>query len=497
MEQAIPYQRKNWQNGNGHAKENGLSNYVFGKVQPQAIPLEEAVLGALMLDRDAFLRVSDILSAESFYPESHQHIYRAISSLFERFEPIDILTVTEEMRKTGTLDKVGGYYLVELTHRVASSANIEYHARIIAQKHIRRRLIETATAIIRDAYEDITDDFDLLDRAESEFFKIGHNKAKRAVSISDLTMDVLTETEAAMLNTNETIGISSGLRALDKEMGGWRPPDLVIVAGRPAMGKTALALKIAMGAAKAGTAVGFFSLEMSKGQLTHRMVCMEAKVNGQLARNGKLTKDEFLQMQRAKPVIDALDIYIEDTAAMRIGELRSLARRLKMQRGIGLLIVDYLQLMRGDAQGKNREQEVAEISAGLKAIAKDLNIPVIALAQLSRAVETRGGSKRPQMSDLRESGAIENDADMVIFPYRPEYYGIETDENGNSLKGVAELIIGKNRHGKSGVSIMVGFDEFWALFRDLERTANDFPTFEPTALPISATERKNEEDIPF
>lgn len=477
-----------------------LSKYVFGRIQPQAIPLEEAVLGALMLDREALPMVMDILRPESFYIESHQHIYRAIIRLFEHSNPVDLLTVTEELRKSGDLEKAGGgYYLVELSHRVASAANIEYHSRIIVQKHIQRELIRISTETTRDAYEDTTDVFNLLEKTESSLFNIGHKKAKGASRISDLTTAVLIETEAAMNHVGETVGIPSGLSALDKETGGWRSPDLVIVAARPAMGKTSLALKFAMGAAQAGTPVGVFSLEMSRSQLVHRMVCMQAGVNGQNARNGKLSRDDFRRMCEAQSEVDALQIYIEDAPALSVMEVRAGARRLKMQRGIGLVIVDYLQLMTGSGErGQNREREVAQISAGLKALAKELEVPVIALAQLSRAVETRGGSKRPQMSDLRESGAIENDADMVIFPYRPEYYGILEDENGSSLKGVAELIIGKNRHGRC-CPVMVGFDDTSARFHNLEEAQTQFPVKAPDTIPASAIRqaRENEQDLPF
>lgn len=499
MEQQAIYHR----NGNGRAKTADLSSYVFGKVQPQATELEEAVLGALMLDRDALMLVADILTPETFYLESHQNAYRAIMRLFEAQSPIDLLTVTEQMRKDGTIETVGGgYYLVELSHRVASSANIEYHARIIAQKHIQRQLIVTATETIRDAYEDVTDAFALLEKTEVSLFKIGHRKAKSAQHVRDITTEVILEAERAMQYTGECIGIPSGIRALDKETGGWRSPDLVIIAGRPAMGKTALALTIAKGAAKSGSGVAFFSLEMSKAQLVQRLVCMEGKVNGQMARNGKLTQDDFRRMCEAQPVVDGMPIYIEDTPAMSVIELRAAARRLKMKHGIGAVIVDYLQLMKGSERGKIREQEIAEISGGLKALAKELEVPVIALAQLSRAVEIRGGSKRPQMSDLRESGAIENDADMVIFPYRPEYYQIMEDENGNSLAGIAELILGKNRHGRAGISVMCGFDEFYALFRDLdEKPSNQFPGQPTGALPAydpSAGIKPNKnEDAPF
>lgn len=497
MESQATYNRR--RNSNGHAtkEQAGLEHYAFGRVMPQALPLEEAVLGALMLDSEAFTAVMDVLTPEAFYTDSHQMIYLAMQTMYARFDPIDLLTITEELRRTGELDKVGGgYYLVELSHRVASAANIEYHARIIVQKHIQRQLIHAATNTIRDAYEDQADAFQLLEQTESAFFNIGHRTAQPAVPVSQITAAVIQETEAAMSamqNGQEVIGVPSGLTALDKETGGWRAPDLIIVAARPGMGKSALALKFAT---DARCPVVIFSLEMSREQLTHRMICAAAGVNGQDARNGKLSADDFRRMTEAQPKIDALPIHIDDTPAVSIQYVRSHARRLKQRHGIGLIIVDYLQLMKGDS-GKVREQEVAEVSAGLKAIAKELNVPVIALAQLSRAVETRGGSKRPQPSDLRESGAIENDADIIIFPYRPEYYDILEDENGQSLKGVCELIIAKHRNGRL-CSPIVAFDDFSASFRNIEpeKFSSQFPVSH--ALPQSAVNAaRDAEDLPF
>ncbi len=488
------------------AQNDSLSNYVFGKVQPQAVPLEEAVLGALMLDRDALPMVMDILRPDSFYLESHQLIYRAIIRLFERSNPVDLLTVTEEMRKAGDLDKVnGGYYLVELTHRVASAANIEYHARIIAQKHIQRELISVSTRTIRDAYEDTTDVFNLLDEAEKGLFGITQNNLSRSYeSMGSLSSRVLKQIEELAGKTDGLTGVPSGFTDLDRLTSGWQPSDLVIVAARPGMGKTAMVLAIMLNAAKDfGKGVAMFSLEMASTQLVQRLISMEAEIPGSKMRNGKLEDYEWQQLQTTVERLNSVPIFIDDTPAINIFELRAKCRRLKMQHDIQLIIIDYLQLMTGASENNrnaNREQEIAGISRALKSLAKELNVPVIALSQLSRAVEVRGGSKRPQLSDLRESGSIEQDADIVAFIYRPEYYQILEDENGQSLKGIAEFIVAKHRHGALD-TVRLKFTDTFAKFGNL-----DDPAFaglqDPLAGPFSPSvitmpSRMNEEDIPF
>ena len=485
---------------------DGLSNYVFGKVQPQALPLEEAVLGALMLDREALPMVMDILRPESFYLEAHQHIYRAIVKLFERSNPVDLLTVTEELRKSGDLDKVGGgYYLVELSHRVASAANIEYHARIIAQKHIQRELISVSTRTIRDAYEDTTDVFNLLDDAEKGLFAITQNNLSRSFeSMGTLSSRVLKQIEELSGKTDGLTGVPTGFTDLDRLTSGWQPSDLVIIAARPGMGKTSLLLAMALNAAKDfGKPVAMFSLEMASTQLVQRLISMEAEIPGSKMRNGKLEDWEWQLLQTTVERLNSVPIFIDDTPAINIFELRAKCRRLKMQHDIKMVIIDYLQLMTGASENNrnaNREQEIAGISRALKSLAKELNIPVIALSQLSRAVEVRGGSKRPQLSDLRESGAIEQDADIVSFIYRPEYYQILEDENGQSLKGIAEFIVAKHRHGALD-TVKLKFTDTFAKFGNL-----DDPAFsglnDPLAGPFSPSgitmqSRMNEEDIPF
>lgn len=501
--------------GNSRSKNNGsrnaspgdsLSHYVFGKVQPQAVPLEEAVLGALMLDREALPLVMDILRPESFYLEAHQLIYKAAIRLFERSNPIDLLTLTEEIRKAGDLDKVaGGYYLVELSNKVASAANIEYHARIIAQKHIQRELISVSTRTIRDAFEDTTDVFNLLDEAEKGLFGITQNNLSRSYeSMGSLSSKVLKQIEELSKKADGLTGVPSGFTDLDRLTSGWQPSDLVIIAARPGMGKTSMVLATALNAARDfGKGVALFSLEMASTQLVQRLISMEAEIAGSKMRNGKLEDYEWQQLQSTVERLNAVPIFIDDTPAINIFELRAKCRRLKQQYDIQLIIIDYLQLMTGstdNSKGGNREQEIASISRALKSLAKELNVAVIALSQLSRAVETRGGSKRPQLSDLRESGSIEQDADIVAFIYRPEYYQIMEDENGQSNKGVAEFIVAKHRHGALD-TVKLKFTDTFAKFENF-----DDPNFSglnnPLAGPfqpsvITRGSRMNEEDIPF
>lgn len=491
----------------GAAKRSeDLSSYVFGKVQPQATPLEEAVLGALMLDKEALPIVLDILRAESFYLEAHQLIYKAMLRLFEKSQPIDLLTVTESLKKGGDLEAVGGpYYLVELTNKVASAANIEYHARIIAQKYVQRELISVSTKIIRDAYEDTTDVFNLLDDAEQGLFAIAQQNMSRGFeSMSSLAAKAQKQIEELRKKEDGLTGVPTGFTELDRLTSGFQPSDLIILAARPGMGKTALVLSLARNAAaEFGKPVAMFSLEMSALQLAQRVIAMEAEISGSKMRNGQLEDYEWEQLNAALERVSEIPIYIDDTPGINIFELRAKARRLKMQHDIQIIIIDYLQLMSGggDNQRGNREQEVSAISRALKGLAKELSVPIIALSQLSRAVEVRGGSKRPQLSDLRESGSIEQDADIVAFIYRPEYYGIDEDEEGQSLKGTAEVIVAKHRHGALKTIRLRFIDEF-ARFSDLDDP--DFGslpagTFEVPASNIITRPSKmnDDEDIPF
>lgn len=426
-----------------------------GKILPHATELEQAVLGALMLEKDALLRVNDILRPVVFYDDRHAKIYEAILNLAERSEPVDILTVAEELRRLNYLHTIGGaYYITELTARVASAANIEFHARIIAQKYIAREMIKASGEITRDAYQDEKDVFEQLDAAEQKFFELSElNFKKNYSSVSTLVIEVLEQIEDLRNRPDAYLGISSGFLGLDRMTQGFHKSELTIVAARPSMGKTAFVLSIARNMAVLfKKPVVIFSLEMPAQALTQRLIAAEAEIDAQKLRTGKLDPHELELLHKKTTILSNAPIIIDDTAALSIDELRSKCRRLKVERNIECVIIDYLQLMHinTESKGMNREQEIAKISRSLKTLAKDLDIPVIALSQLSRGVETRP-DKRPQLSDLRESGSIEQDADVVMFLYRPEYYGLETDpETGLSNKNVAEVIIGKQRNGPTG-----------------------------------------------
>lgn len=451
-----------------------LSSYMFGKVQPQARDLEEAVLGALMLEKDAVSIVIDILKADSYYVRAHQLIYTAILTLFGKSQPIDLLTVTQELKKEGKLEEVGGAsYISELTERVASAAHVEHHARIISQKYIQRELIRISSEVIKDAYEETTDVFELLDKAEQGLFSVTEqNLSRNYDSMSNLITQAIKQIEELQQQEDSLTGVPSGFTNLDRLTGGWQKSDLIIMAARPGMGKTAFVVSVARNAAvDFNKPVALFSLEMSSLQLVNRLISAEAEIPSEKLRKGNMEHWEWEQLTNKVDKLSEAPIFIDDTPGINIFELRAKCRRLKMQHDIQMVIVDYLQLMTGSsADGKNsgnREQEISSISRGLKALAKELNIPVIALSQLSRAVETRGGDKRPQLSDLRESGAIEQDADMVVFLYRPEYYGFTEDENNNNVRGIGEVIVAKHRHGALE-TVRTRFIGKFAKFADLE-----------------------------
>ena len=421
------------------------------KTQPSAQDLEQAVLGAILLDSAAIGLVADILRPQSFYNDKNGKIYEAAIELFADSKPVDLLTITEQLRKKSALDFIGGaLYLIELTNRVASAANVEYHARIVAQKYIQRELIRVSTGTINEAFEDTTDVFDLLDKAEHGLFSITNGTVNRAaLSMATLIHQAVTQISKNTSNDGLT-GIPSGFMALDQLTSGWQQSDLIIMAARPGMGKTSFVLAMACNAAiQFGKGVAVFSLEMSSLQITNRLLSLLSNVSGERLRTGNLTEWEAQQIHTAAAKLQSSPIFVDDTPAISVFELRAKCRRLKMQHDIQLIVIDYLQLMTGTEakSGGNREQEIASISRALKQIAKELNVPVITLSQLSRAVEVRGGSKRPQLSDLRESGSLEQDADIVGFIYRPEYYGILEDEDGNTLQGIAEIIVAKHRNG--------------------------------------------------
>ncbi|RFZ84665.1 replicative DNA helicase [Mucilaginibacter terrenus] len=453
----------------------------LGKLPPQATDLEEAVLGALMLEKDALSSVIDVLKPEVFYKDNHQKIFNAIRILFEKTSPVDILTVTAQLRQQGELEMIGGaYYITELTNRVASAANIEYHSRIIIQKFIQRELIRISTEVINSAYEETSDVLDLLDKAEKNLFEIAQSNLRRdSRKMDDLVHEALKEIEALKDKKDGLTGVASGFTELDRMTSGWQKSDLVIIAARPAMGKTAFVLSCARNAAvDFDKPVVVFSLEMSSVQLVNRLISGETEIEQEKIRKGTLEEWEWQQIHSKVGRLEQAPLIIDDTPSLNIFEFRAKCRRLKSQHDIQLIIIDYLQLMQGKADGKgggNREQEIGSISRALKTVAKELNVPVIALSQLSRAVENRpGGSKRPMLSDLRESGSIEQDADMVLFLYRPEYYGLDVDEDNNPTQGVGEVIIAKHRNGETG-RVRLKFVGKYVKFTDLETNMDGFP----------------------
>lgn len=423
----------------------------LGKLPPQAMDVEEAVLGALMLEKDALTNVIDILSPENFYSDAHQEIFRAIQNLFNNSEPVDMRTVVSQLRKNGKLEFVGGsFYIAELTSRISSAANIEHHARIILEMSIKRELIRVASEIHHMAYEDTTDVFQLLDKTEQSLFDISEsNIRKNYDNMRSLMVQAIHQLEERKNHKDELTGVPTGFSNLDRVTSGWQKSDLVIIAARPGMGKTAFVVSALRNAAvDFEKAVAIFSLEMSSVQLVNRLISAEAELESDKIKKGNLAEHEWVQLIEKTKKLTNAPIFIDDTPAISILELRAKCRRLKAQHDIQVIVIDYLQLMSGDSGGGgNREQEIASISRALKGIAKELDVPVIALSQLSRAVETRGGDKRPQLSDLRESGSIEQDADIVMFLYRPEYYKITEDEMGNSTTGMGEVIIAKHRNG--------------------------------------------------
>ena len=443
----------------------------YGHLQPQAPELEEAVLGALMIERDAYSLVSEILRPESFYDQRHQLIYKAISTLAMQQQPVDILTVTEQLKKTGELDDVGGpFYITQLSGKVASSAHIEYHARIIAQKFLARELITFTSNIQTKAFDATQDVDDLMQEAEGKLFEISQqNMKKDYTQINPVIKEAYDMLQKAAARTDGLSGLPSGFHQLDKMTSGWQNSDLIIIAARPAMGKTAFVLSMAKNmAVDRQMPVALFSLEMSNVQLVNRLIVNVCEISGEKIRSGQLAPYEWSQLDyKIKDLYDA-PLYVDDTPSLSVFELRTKARRLVREHGVKVIIIDYLQLMNASGMSfGSRQEEVSTISRSLKGLAKELNIPIIALSQLNRGVESREGidGKRPQLSDLRESGAIEQDADMVCFIHRPEYYKITQDEKGNDLRGMAEIIIAKHRNGAVG-DVLLRFKSEFARFQN-------------------------------
>ena len=444
--------------GSTRSRKPDLTTLVYGKVPPQAPELEEAVLGASMLEKDTFAQVLEIIqSEECFYVDAHQKIYAAMRRLFDKGTPVDLLTITEELRKTNELELIGGaYYLTRLTMSVLSSAHVESHARIVMEKFIQRELIRISGSVISDAYEDSTDVFDLLEVLIRTVNEIEENRKK----------------------TDDITGVPSGFASLDRLTAGWQKTDLIILAARPSVGKTAFALNLAMNAAmNAGKQfpVAVFSLEMGAGQIVKRMLSAVTDVSMEAITRGKMAEHEFIQLSQRMGKLAQAKIFLDDQAALNILELRAKARRLKQKHDIQLIIIDYLQLMQANVdKSGNREQEISKISRDLKALAKELEVPIIALSQLNRSVETRKESKVPQLSDLRESGAIEQDADLVMFLYRPEYHGINNDAMGETIEGETQIHIAKHRNGSTGME-KVRFIKEYQRFVDMED--NRFDSF--------------------
>lgn len=435
------------------------------KLPPQNVEAEQSVLGGILIENDAINKVLEILTPEDFYRDAHRRIYNALINLSTRDEPADLITLTNELRKIDQLDAAGGAsYIASLIDSVPTAANIEYYARIVKEKSILRQLIQTSTEIITESYQDRSDVESFLDEAERSIFQISENRVRPSFyPIRDIVKQSFKTLERLYEKKELVTGVPSGFKELDQMTAGFQPSDLIIVAGRPSMGKTAFCLNVVQYAAiEKKTPVAVFSLEMSKEQLVIRLLCSEAHVEGTRLRTGFLSEEDWPRLTIAAGNLSEAPIFIDDTAALSVLELRAKARRLKADQGLGMLIIDYLQLMKGRARVESRQQEISEISRSLKAVAKELNIPVIAVSQLSRRTEERTGM-RPQLSDLRESGAIEQDADLILFLYRDEVYNRSED---NPNRGKAEMIIGKQRNGPTG-KIELAFLSKFTTFKDL------------------------------
>lgn len=505
-------------NGSAYKKDNYSNQSQTleqeGRVPPQAVEVEEAVLGAMLIEHGAATIALQMLKPDDFYKSANRHIFETLSNLYERDNPLDLLTVESELRDNMLLDTCGGItYLSDLTRSVSSAANIDYHAQIITEKAIKRRLILNCTDIIKESYDSTTDAFDVLDEAEQKIFDLANQKSRSSAQpVADILKDTLAYLEDMRGKKYGITGVPTGL-AVDQLTAGWQNGDLVIIAARPSMGKTAFVLTAARNAAmhpdeSLRVPVAIFSLEMSNQSLVQRLLTMEARVRADEARKGTLNDESFKDLIEAAGRLFSANIFIDDTPAITLMELRTKCRRLKSEHDVGLIVVDYLQLMQGSSKDSgSREQEIASISRGLKSLAKELDVPVIALSQLSRAVEQRGGDKRPQLSDLRESGSIEQDADIVMFLYRPEYYGITTNSEGLSTAGLAEIIVGKQRNGPIG-SKMLFFVKDYARFEDLTSAgsgssltpvSNDLleANFSPSDAPIMPHNPAPDEDAPF
>lgn len=439
---------------------------TYAHLQPQALDVERAVIGALLVDKDAYSVVCEILKPDSFYEPRNRIIYEAIQQLSMNEQPVDVLTVADQLARSGQLEEVGGpAYIAEISSRVASSAHVDYHARIVAQKSLARQLIQFASDIETKAFDETVDVDDLMQHAEGSLFELSQkNMKKDYTQIDPVVAQAVKVIQEAAKNKDGLTGIPTGYHGLDDKTSGWQPSDLVIIAGRPAMGKTAFALSMAKNiAADYQVPLAFFSLEMSNQQLVNRLLSNVCEISGKKILNGQLQPDEWDRLDKRINNLLGAPIYVDDTPGLSVFELRTKARRLVREHGVKIIMIDYLQLMNANGMRfSSRQEEVSTISRSLKGLAKELDIPILALSQLNRGVESREGleGKRPQLSDLRESGAIEQDADMVLFVHRPEYYHIFQDDKGRDLHGMAEIIIAKHRKGATGDVLLTFRGEF-------------------------------------
>ena len=479
-----------------------ITEAEFGKMPPHSTDLEETVLGQLMLEDDIVINIVDILKPQSFYVQKHQKIYESIFSLTSKREPVNIQTVVEELRKTNNLDEVGGpYFIAQLTQKVSSAAHIEHHAKLIAEKFIQRELIRVSSEIQERAFDTSIDVSELIDFSESEVFKVAEGNVKKAAApIGQLMETALELIKKAGENKNTYSGEPSGFSDLDKITSGWQSSNMIVLAARPAMGKTAFILSMMRNmAVDHNIPVAMFSLEMNSVQIVNRLIVSETGLGHNKIRNGELSEADWKNLYEKTKKLTAAPIYLDDTPALSIFEFRAKCRRLADKYGIRCVFIDYLQLMT-TASASSREQEVSLISRQIKAVSMELGIPIIALSQLNRSVETRTGNKRPQLSDLRESGAIEQDADLVLFIHRPEYYGLTVDDEGNSTEGLAEIIIAKNRHGATDI-VKLEFIPEQTKFTDrnfmnqLPDISSDFDSETPAIQTFSSKMNAKKEDI--
>lgn len=453
-----------------------VSESTFDRVPPQSLEAEMAVMGSMLIDNDCIGKAVEILTPGHFYRTAHQKIFAAALNLYEKNEPVDLITLSEELKRLKILDEVGGaYYLTELSETIPSSANVDHHLRIVLERYLLRKLIEESAGIARDCYDASEDVFQIIDRSEQRIFGLSEKRLKGSFEhISPIMHEAFETIERFHERKGTVTGVPSGFTKLDELTSGFQPSELIIVAGRPSMGKTALCLNIARTiAVEEKEPVGIFSLEMSKRQLALRLLCAEARVDAHGVRTGRLADDQWQKLSMCVGVLTEAPVFIDDTPGIGVLELRAKARRLKKEKDVGLIIIDYLQLMQGPRNVESRQQEISTISRSLKGLAKELDVPVIALSQLSRAVEVRGGERRPMLSDLRESGAIEQDADVVLFIYRPEFYMKQEEAERKQLVGKAEVIIGKQRNGPVG-TVHLNFVKKWAMFEN--------PAFEKEAV---------------